>query len=297
MLNPIWLNTFKTLVKIGHFTQTAERLHMTQPGVSQHLKKLEQACGHTLVQRDKKTVELTEQGRLMYHFALQRSQEEARLMERLNFDSPYSGECRLACSGSLAMRLYPKLLPLQQQHSELRIHLEVAPNQTILNAVQAEQIDLGIVTHISSLGLYRGRELGQEPLRLVLPKYLQHQTVTPELLEQCGLIDHPDAQHYFSLYLDLCGDAKLAQLRFEQLPRTGYINQLSQILLPVAQGLGFTVLPESAIQNFALRSKLHVVEEHQAVMETLFLIHKRGRELPARYATLTEQLLSSFPTS
>ena len=37
MLNPVWLETFITLVDTGHFTQTAEKLHMTQPGVSQHI--------------------------------------------------------------------------------------------------------------------------------------------------------------------------------------------------------------------------------------------------------------------
>ncbi|TMN84121.1 LysR family transcriptional regulator, partial [Pseudoalteromonas phenolica] len=42
MINPTWLNTFCTLVEVNHFTQTAERLFMTQSGVSQHIKKLEQ---------------------------------------------------------------------------------------------------------------------------------------------------------------------------------------------------------------------------------------------------------------
>ncbi|MGC7906805.1 helix-turn-helix domain-containing protein [Vibrio anguillarum] len=42
----MWLNTFKTLVDIGHFTKAAELLHMTQPGVSQHINKLEAACGY-----------------------------------------------------------------------------------------------------------------------------------------------------------------------------------------------------------------------------------------------------------
>ena len=32
MLNPVWLHTFKTLIEVGHFTQTAEKLFMTQPG-------------------------------------------------------------------------------------------------------------------------------------------------------------------------------------------------------------------------------------------------------------------------
>jgi DNA-binding transcriptional LysR family regulator len=37
MLNPVWLNTFIALVDTGQFTKAAEKLFMTQPGVSQHL--------------------------------------------------------------------------------------------------------------------------------------------------------------------------------------------------------------------------------------------------------------------
>ena len=46
MFNPVWLNTFVTLVNTGHFTKTAEKLFMTQPGVSQHINKLENAFGY-----------------------------------------------------------------------------------------------------------------------------------------------------------------------------------------------------------------------------------------------------------
>ena len=70
MLNPLWLNTFKTLIDLGHFTRTAEKLHMTQPGVSQQIQKLENACGHSLIKREKKSFELTEQGRQVYEYAL-----------------------------------------------------------------------------------------------------------------------------------------------------------------------------------------------------------------------------------
>ena len=66
MLNPIWLNTFKTLVDVGHFTKTAELLHMTQPGVSQHINKLEAACGYPLIKRFNKKFELTIYGRKVY---------------------------------------------------------------------------------------------------------------------------------------------------------------------------------------------------------------------------------------
>ena len=59
MFNPVWLNTFVTLVNTEHFTKTAEKLFMTQPGVSQHINKLENAFGYSLIRRDKKSFEIT----------------------------------------------------------------------------------------------------------------------------------------------------------------------------------------------------------------------------------------------
>lgn len=69
MLNPLWLKTFITLIETGHFTRTAERLFMTQPGVSQHIKKLEQACGHPLIERNNKSFEITQQGKMLFDYA------------------------------------------------------------------------------------------------------------------------------------------------------------------------------------------------------------------------------------
>jgi DNA-binding transcriptional LysR family regulator len=291
MLNLLWLNTFKTLIEVGHFTQAAEKLYMTQPGVSQQIKKLENACGHLLIKREKKSFELTEQGRLMYQYALKIAEDEANLLENLNFDDPYSGQCTLACSGSLALLLYPQLLSLQKQHPDLNIHLEAAPNQKILNDVLAGNIDLGIVTHIPSGSLYQSTAIGSEALCLVLPKAYKDKNITAELLFDCGLVEHPDAAHYLSLYFDLCGEQALADIDIEALPKTSYINQLSQILLPVASGLGFTVLPQSAVESFPERDNLHIAESVKRVEETLYLVQKRNRDLPQRYQTVRQLLI------
>lgn len=290
MLNPIWLNTFKTLVEVGHFTQTAEALHMTQPGVSQHIHKLESACGHLLIKREGKRFELTEQGRLMYDYALKVTKDEATLLERLSFDDPFSGVCKLSCSGALALLLYTPLLVLQQQHPNLIIQLEVAPNHKTLQDLQTGAVDLGIVTHQPNETQYQSSVIGSETLCLVLPSAYQDAVIQPELLHQVGLINHPDAKHYLPLYLERCGDPALAELDTERLAVTGYINQLSQILLPVAKGLGFTVLPEAAVASFAHQESLHVVVPKQPVEETLYLVHKRYRTLPKRYDTIFKAL-------
>lgn len=290
MLNPLWLNTFCTLVDIGHFTHTAEKLFMTQPGVSQHIKKLEQACGYDLLKREGKSVELTEQGRLVFNFAHQQQRDAASLVEALSFDDPYKGLCKFACSGALALSLYPEFINLQKIHPELVTHVEVSPNSKILDEIQRGQIDIGIVTHQPTPNLFRSEEISKEPLCLVLPKHYQNTPITWDVLMTCGLIKHPDAEHYLSLYFDLCQDKALEKGNVNEIPITSYINQLSQILLPIAQGIGFTVLPQSAIDAFPYKQDLHIHQPTNPVLESLFLVQKRNRDLPQRYQTLTQKL-------
>ena len=66
MINITWLRSFCTLVEVGHFTRTAERLHMTQSGVSQHVRKLEQQLGAELLVRQGKQFSLSDAGERLY---------------------------------------------------------------------------------------------------------------------------------------------------------------------------------------------------------------------------------------
>ena len=283
MLNPTWLNTFKTLIEVGHFTQTAEKLFMTQPGVSQHIKKLEQSCGKALIKRENKSFEITEQGKLVYDYACQVAQQEELLLERLSFDDPYSGKCHLGCSGSLALLLYPKLLELQAENTGLHIHMEAAPNYKILNDLQQGSIDMGLVTEVVNPSLFQATCLGKEPLCLVLPKRYEGITIDAQVLEECGLITHPNSKHYLSFYFEYCDDADLANINVEQLPVISYINQLNQILVPVAQGIGFTVLPKSTVESLGLTEQLTIHTPNAEVYENLYLVKKKHRDLPSRY--------------
>ena len=62
MLHSTWLETFVTLCDVGHFTRAAAALNMTQPGVSQHVKKLEEQVGQSLLSRAGKSFTLTPAG-------------------------------------------------------------------------------------------------------------------------------------------------------------------------------------------------------------------------------------------
>ncbi|RJG40189.1 LysR family transcriptional regulator [Motilimonas pumila] len=287
MLNPVWLHTFRTLVEVGHFTHTAEKLNMTQPGVSQHVQKLEQSCRQSLIRRINKRFELTEAGRILYDYALQHAAREQALLAQIQHDDPYQGDCRLACSGSMALWLYPQLLNLQQQHP-LQIHLEVAPNHRIISAVANGDIQLGIVTQPPIDARLSAQLLGDEPLCLVLPKRYQDKPITVELLQQCAMIAHPDLEHYLQLFLNKCGHPGFDSCHSSDFPVIGYINQIHQILQPVRQGIGATVLPLSAIKAYNHQQDLYIAPTQAPVTEALYLLQRKHQPLAQRYVMLKQ---------
>tara|TARA_Y100001956_G_scaffold59790_1_gene59298 strand:+ start:438 stop:1334 length:897 start_codon:yes stop_codon:yes gene_type:complete len=296
MLNPSWLKTFVTLIDTGHFTKTAEKLFMTQPGVSQHIKKLEQVCGHPLIERHNKSFVITEAGKTVYDYAKQLESQQQQMLNSLSQDDPYSGQVSISCSGSLALLLYPHLLNLQCKYPELISLLEAAPHHKIIAEIIAGEVDLGIVTNEPSDPRVESEQFGQEPLCLMMPKTMATKTLNEEQLKQMGLIHHPDAEHYLTLYFSRCGEPALESINIHQLPVKGYINQLNQILLPVAKGLGFTILPKSALDTFPYKEEIAIYQPKQEVIETLYLLTKRHRQFPARFETIKavirEQLIS-----
>ncbi len=90
-----------------------------------------------------------------------------------------------------------------------------------------------------------------------------------------GLINHPDSEHYLSLYFKHSLEQELTQLDVSKIPVIGSINQISQILEPIAQGIGFTVLPKSAVDSFYLPKRSKIFKPKQPVIESLYLVCKK----------------------
>jgi DNA-binding transcriptional LysR family regulator len=283
VLNPNWLNTFKTLVERGHFTRTAEALNMTQPGVSQHIVKLESACGFPLIRRFNKQFELTVHGRKVYQHALQCIEQESALLQELGKDEPFSGRCRIGCSGTFAWLLYPELLALQAEHPGLSVELEATPNGRVFEHIQEGILDIGLVTKLPNLKYFDSRVVGEESLVFVVPAAANVKLPIDELLLQLGVIRHPDLAHYFQTYVEQAGVPELSHLELDAISTRSYINQIHQILVPISKGIGFTVVPKSCVSLFLQRDDLHILEMEKSVEEPVYLVSKKHSQLARRY--------------
>ena len=281
MINPVWLRSFCTLVEIGHFTRTAERLHMTQSGVSQHVRKLEEQLELSLLMRQGKQFTLTDAGERLYREASAIVESLSDLERRVGADPAYEGLVRIMSPGSVGLKLYPHLLSLQKQHPGLAIDYRFAPNLDVERAIADYRVDVGIMTKPASRDEVGFKPVGEEALLLVTPRGVNEPSW--QELMALGFIDHPDGAHHAGLLLG----ANYPEFHHSnQFPSAGFSNQISLILEPVSLGLGFTVLPAYAVEAFQHRDSVQAHRLTTPASETLYLGFRRNHPTPNRVATV-----------
>lgn len=270
MINLIWLKTFCTLVDVGHFTKTADRLFMTQSGVSQQVKKLEQQLNTPLLIREGKSFLLTDAGIKLHRQGQKLLQGSAELEKAIKHDDPYIGTVKITSPGSIGLKLYPYMLDIQQQHPALAIDYKFAPNKNIEQDLVERKIDIGLVTELSKAPNIVSQKIAVEPLVLVTSNKIND--ISWQKLTKLGFIDHPDGEHHAQLLLSKNYHQFEHVSQFET---RGFSNQISLILEPVSRGLGFTVLPLHAANAFNKPRDITIHLLNYSVNETLYLCQNR----------------------
>ncbi|WP_110687396.1 LysR family transcriptional regulator [Salinicola aestuarinus] len=286
MFNAQYFRTFMMLVETGSFTQTARKLEMTQPGVSQHVRKLEEYVARSLLNRHGRRFTLTEAGRRTYDYAVKLFAEHEQFRHSLDDDSADSGECRIASPGSVGLMFYPFLLGYQQMYPGLTVNYSFAFNRDIAQEVAAGRLDVGIATDVAKHAELECQAWHQEPLCVVVPADFAG-TTFGELLA-LGFVNYNDGEANASLVLKQnFADEFRGMSRF---PRRGFTNEVGQVLDAVARGLGFTVVPRPVLETSPWQRQVKELSLPQPVYETLYLVARRDVALPKRY----RQLLDTF---
>ena len=281
MINPVLLRSFCTLVDVGHFTRSADRLNMTQSGVSQHIRKLEVQLGQDLLIREGKQFTLTDAGQRLYVEGKQIINSLSELEQRVTTDPDFEGLVRVMSPGSIGLKLYRYLLTLQAEYPKLVIDYRFAPNAAIETAIADHSVDIGFMTRASTLAEVSLKPIAEEALLLVTPA----DVVEPSwaVLTQLGFIDHPDGAYHSSLLLG----ANYPEFKhYNQFKKTGFSNQINLILEPVSMGLGFTVLPAHAVAAFPSPEKVKIHYLAIPVAETLYLGVHLNKFMPSRVKTV-----------
>lgn len=187
------LRHFVAVAEELHFGRAAERLHMTQPPLSQSIQGLEQDLGHALFLRTRRSVQLTPAGTALLPEARRLLQDAGQLPELVRrAASGTIGRLNLAFVSNATYSLLPTLLArFRQRYPQVTITLKEATSDVQFDDLQQGRIDCGFVipplpaARVGSELAYRA--LLHEPLLLALPTSLARQfPARPLPLAQLG---------------------------------------------------------------------------------------------------------------
>ena len=166
------LGYFCAVVKTGSFTKAAEQEGVSQPTLSQQIRRLEQSLGAELFTRQGRAVRLTHAGNSLFPFAqeiLHQSKQAAAQVRHLTID--IRGPLRVGVIPTiLPYMIAPHLPEFLRQYPEIEILLTEDVTERLVERLQACDLDLIVV----SLPLHHRdivcSSLMRDPLVLVTPK-------------------------------------------------------------------------------------------------------------------------------
>ncbi|MEN6466084.1 MAG: selenium metabolism-associated LysR family transcriptional regulator [Syntrophaceae bacterium] len=141
------LRIFRTVAKLQSFTRAAEVLCLTQPGISKHIKTLENHYKTTLFDRLGKKVVLTETGEALLSsvekifYLIERSREEINDLKGLN-----KGILKIGASITIGVYFLPGILEkFKKLYPGTRITLDIDLNRQVIRQVLENEADIGLL--------------------------------------------------------------------------------------------------------------------------------------------------------
>jgi DNA-binding transcriptional LysR family regulator len=194
MLNTIHLQTFLAVVESGNYSAAAERLHMSQPAVSQHIRALEQHLDNVpLFRRVGQRMALTHAGEELVEVAREMLALSSRAEENIRvLRGQISGRVTIGCTPSSGEQLLSPLLANFRAHfPAIAVTVTMAPLETLLEWLATQQAQILLIEEQQRRRGWESQLLGVERLVLLAPRghvLLQQEQVPPGMLRGLPLV-------------------------------------------------------------------------------------------------------------
>lgn len=241
------LRCFVAVAEELHFGRAAKRLHMTQPPLSRQIQLLEHEMGTALLLRSNRIVKLTAAGRSFLPDAariLRMAEEAAVSARRIALGA--EGALAIGFTATIGYGKLPELVSAVRAISpDVRLTLKEMVSSAQLEALDGQQIDLGLVRPAVEHSQLIVLPCARESLMLAIPESAQRQWPAEPTLKDC----HKRAMLMYSPYEARYFHHLVSQLfeRKRVLPNiVEYVSQIHSMLALVRAGIGAALIPAMA---------------------------------------------------
>ncbi|WP_219266984.1 LysR family transcriptional regulator [Pseudomonas sp. Xaverov 259] len=288
------LRTFVRVTELSSFTQAGESLGLPRSTVSEHVQALETLLGARLLQRTTRTVQATQDGRVLY----ERSKDLLAHMEELEGlfrqdEAQLAGRIRVDMPNAMARGLVMPQLPSFMARHPL-VEMEISSSDRQVDVI-AEGFDCVVRVGAQPDQSVVARKVCSMPMvNCVSPAYLQRYGV-PETI--ADLAQHQLVHYVRPLGARSAGFEYLQGNKVQRVAMAGRVTVSSTDAYQAAclGGLGIVQVPLLGIRDLLASGELvSVLADYLAPPLDVSMLYAGQRHLPLRVRVFMEWLAATL---
>ena len=276
-MNIAELEALKAVAETGSFTRAADRLGMSQPGLSRQIQRLERQLGTRLLERRGTGAILTDAGRESMQFAIRTISDFEALVSRFGPDpSALSGVIRIVASSTPVEYLVPSLIAeFTKEHIGISVEVLVADSAQVARTLGNRQADLGLSGMPSTAIGYSAVPMSQDEVVLAVSSehsFADQRSITIDQLRDENIIEREDGSGTWQTVVQSLSAAGI-ELPEHRVSMT--LGSTQAVVAAVDQNLGVGFVTKHAVEN---RTRIHALRiEGLSLERDLNLIYESAR--------------------
>jgi aminoethylphosphonate catabolism LysR family transcriptional regulator len=162
-LRYVQLRAFHYVAICGGFSRAAEELLLTQPAISDQVRKLEEEYDILLFNRQRKQVTLTPSGETLLAITRRMFDTESQALELLS-ESRALRDGTLRVVADAAHHLLHIIGPFRQKYPGIRVTIRSGNTQTVIESLFSYDADIGILGEVPTGREYETIKLSSSPI-------------------------------------------------------------------------------------------------------------------------------------
>lgn len=295
-LNLRHLEALIAISRAGNFTRAAQALHISQPSLTVQIHQLEDTLGVRLLDRNTRSVKLTQIGRELTPIIERLVREvDSIVLNAREFSAGGRGLVTVAALPSISATILPRIIgQFREQSPGVSVVLRDVVAQRAIAMVKNEEVDFALGSFTEAVPDIHTTPLFTDRMRIVFAPgspLEKQRAITLKLLVGFPMI-LMDRQSSVRALVDRA---------FESLghfPEPAYeVTYMSTAVGMVKAGLGIAFLPSSALEVEQLSGVRSRVLNHPALTRKIVMARKAGRSFSPAASGFARALIAMYKVS